>query len=181
MDASGTTERKVVPFLKAEELIVKEAHEKTLHSGVSNTLARVREKFWIPKGRQFNKSIIGRCVLCKRFNVRSGSEIMAPLPKDKIEQSPPFSVTGLDFAEFKRAEFELRKMWTILSSSEVSEFYSSKGIKWKFKVEGAPWWGGFYERMVRSMKIILRKLLRKTSLTSEELETVPCEIEAVIN
>ncbi|XP_071033008.1 uncharacterized protein, partial [Parasteatoda tepidariorum] len=84
---------------KFTELIVKEAHEKTLHSGVSNTLTQVREKFLIPKGRQFIKSVIGSCVLCKRFNVRSGSEIMAPLPKDRIEQSPPFSVTGLDFAE----------------------------------------------------------------------------------
>ncbi|GFQ72023.1 integrase catalytic domain-containing protein [Trichonephila clavata] len=80
------------------ELLVKDAHEKVLRSGVADTLIQVREKYWIPKGRQIIKSIIRKCFICKKFNSRPGMQITSPLPRDRIEQSPPFAVTGLDFA-----------------------------------------------------------------------------------
>ncbi|GFR13362.1 integrase catalytic domain-containing protein [Trichonephila clavata] len=213
-----------------------------LHSGVADTLIQVREKYWIPKGRQIIKSIIRKCFICKKFNSRLGMQITAPLPRDRIEQSPPFAVTGLDFAgpifvknskekfyillctcavtrslhlelvtslttepfllafrrfisrrglctaiysnnarTFKRAEIELRRLWTIINHPDVKEFCASKGVKWKYIIERGAWWGGFYERIVRSVKTILRKVIGKSSLTSEELETVLCEIEAVLN
>ncbi|GFR14988.1 integrase catalytic domain-containing protein [Trichonephila clavata] len=80
------------------ELLVKDAHKKVLHSGVADILIQVREKYWIPKGRQIIESIIRKCFICKKFNSRPGMQITAPLPRDRIEQSPPFAVTGLDFA-----------------------------------------------------------------------------------
>ncbi|GFQ73001.1 integrase catalytic domain-containing protein [Trichonephila clavata] len=41
--------------------------------------------------------------------------------------------------------------------------------------------GWILQRIVRSVKTILRKVIGKSSLASEELETILCEIEAVIN
>jgi len=55
------------------------------------------------------------------------------------------------------------------------------GVRQKFILPASPWWGGFCERMVRSVKIALKKILRKSFLTFEELETVLCEVESVIN
>ena len=40
---------------------------------------------------------------------------------------------------------------------------------------------GFYERLVRSVKLTLRKTRGKSFLTFEELQTVLCEIEYKIN
>ena len=45
----------------------------------------------------------------------------------------------------------------------------------------APLQGGVYERMVRSTKRCLKKVLRNASLSYEELETVIYEVECVIN
>ena len=45
----------------------------------------------------------------------------------------------------------------------------------------AAWWGGFYERLVRSVKNHLKRTLGRARLTHEELETVLAEVEAVIN
>ena len=45
----------------------------------------------------------------------------------------------------------------------------------------APWWGGFFERMIKSAKRCLKKLLRYARLTYEEMLTVLVDIEAVIN
>ncbi|XP_043199160.1 uncharacterized protein LOC122368905 [Amphibalanus amphitrite] len=55
------------------------------------------------------------------------------------------------------------------------------GVTWKFNVPRAPWWGGFFERMVRTTKDALRKTLYKSLMTFSELQTVLCRIESVIN
>ncbi|XP_054706713.1 uncharacterized protein LOC129216520 [Uloborus diversus] len=82
---------------------------------------------------------------------------------------------------FKAADAELKKMWQVLSHPDVKNFYAAKGIQWRYIVEKGAWWGGFYERLVRSVKTMLRKTLSCSSLHADELETVLIEIESVIN
>ncbi|XP_035217101.1 uncharacterized protein LOC118190495 [Stegodyphus dumicola] len=84
---------------------------------------------------------------------------------------------------FKRAELELKQIWSVMNHPEVKNFYAANGIKWKYEyiVERAACWGGFYERIVRSVKVALRKILVKSSLTTEQLQTVLIEIEGMIN
>ena len=53
--------------------------------------------------------------------------------------------------------------------------------RWKYNLAKAPWWDGLYERMVRSVKRCLKKMLRFSLLTYEELITVLAEVEAVIS
>ncbi|GFY66781.1 uncharacterized protein TNIN_45051 [Trichonephila inaurata madagascariensis] len=45
----------------------------------------------------------------------------------------------------------------------------------------APWYGGFWERMVRSIKELLRKCLGKACVTYEEMLTLLYDCEATIN
>ena len=54
-------------------------------------------------------------------------------------------------------------------------------VKWKFIVEAAPWWGGFWERLVQTVKRSLRKILFRSSVTYEELETVVTNVEGIVN
>ena len=55
------------------------------------------------------------------------------------------------------------------------------GITWKFNVERAPWWGGAFERLVRSTKRCLKKLIGRSHISLDELITALAEIEAVLN
>ena len=48
-------------------------------------------------------------------------------------------------------------------------------------MERAAWWGGFGERLARSTKTCIRKVLGGAYLTYEEMHTVLTETEAVIN
>ena len=48
-------------------------------------------------------------------------------------------------------------------------------------MEKSPWWGGFYERMVRSVKRCLKKVLRYARLSYEELLTYLIRVEGVLN
>lgn len=47
--------------------------------------------------------------------------------------------------------------------------------------EASPWWGGFFERLVRSFKRCLKKTLRTARVTYEELSTILIEMEGVLN
>ncbi|XP_066927907.1 uncharacterized protein [Clytia hemisphaerica] len=66
-------------------------------------------------------------------------------------------------------------------SETVQNFASSRNIDWKFSIEAAPWMGGFWERLVQSVKRPLRKVLSNSTLRFNELLTVLMEIEVMIN
>ncbi|XP_057381793.2 uncharacterized protein LOC130704361 [Daphnia carinata] len=63
----------------------------------------------------------------------------------------------------------------------LANWLSSKGIKWKFSHSLAPWWGGFWERMVRSVKEPLRKVLGKMKVSYDQLHTILVENETIVN
>ena len=66
-------------------------------------------------------------------------------------------------------------------SEETRAFLRDRRVSWDYITPKAPWMGGMWERLVRSTKRCLRKVLRNACLTYEELETVLIEIEATIN
>ena len=67
---------------------------------------------------------------------------------------------------FKAASSEIKKL---SRSTEVQQYLTNKEVSWKFIVEKTPWWGGFWERMVKSVKNCLKKKLGRTCLTFDEL------------
>ncbi|GFW46644.1 integrase catalytic domain-containing protein [Trichonephila clavipes] len=81
---------------KFTELIVKEKHLRLLHGEVTLTLSQIRRKYWIPQGRQLIRKIINRCVACK-YSVKPADQLSGQLPHDRISQSLPFTVIGVDF------------------------------------------------------------------------------------
>ena len=50
------------------EKMVAEAHISTLHRGVSLTMAKIREKYWVPRLRRLAKRVVKACNGCKRFH-----------------------------------------------------------------------------------------------------------------
>ena len=66
-------------------------------------------------------------------------------------------------------------------SRDTQEFISKLQIEWHVNLPLAPWHGGFFERLVRSVKELLIKDLHQAKLNYEEMVTVLCEIEQIIN
>ena len=227
-------------------LLIKEYHQKLFHSGVSHTLAQLRNQYWIPQGRAEVKKAIHGCGVCKRFQ---GGPFklpsMSPWPRKKVAKSAPFTYTGLDYfgplyiqagsskkkvwvclftcvtvraihlelvkdmtaeqfllalrrfiarrgkpaqlildnaPQFKLAKTAIDKAWKeTVSNHELQSYTANQGIEWNFIVELAPWMGGFYERLVGTVKGALKKSIGKICLTEDQLETVLTEVQAVIN
>jgi hypothetical protein len=68
-----------------------------------------------------------------------------------------------------------------ISRSPNKEFLEDNRITWLFYLERSPWWGGFIERMVGSVKTVLRKALYRTFMSYDEMSTLLKQIESVIN
>ena len=70
-----------------------------MHLGVANTMASVRENWWIPKLRAKVKKVIKNCNICKVYSTKPyGVPSTSALPEYRTEGSRPFEVTGVDFA-----------------------------------------------------------------------------------
>ncbi|XP_068250213.1 uncharacterized protein [Palaemon carinicauda] len=69
----------------------------------------------------------------------------------------------------------------VAASSEVQKVFGHLAPKWRFNVPRSPWWGGWFERLVGSVKVVLKKTLGIRYVSKNELETTLVEIEACIN
>jgi len=74
-----------------------------------------------------------------------------------------------------------RVIHDIVSAEEVQQHLSQVNVKWSFNLAKAPWWGGMFERLIRSTKRCLRKVIGRARLSYDELITTAAEIESIIN
>lgn len=74
-----------------------------------------------------------------------------------------------------------KKLITLFKSARIRNYLNEKKITWKYNLAKAPWWGGFYERLIRVVKLCLKKCVGKANLSYDELHTIVTEIESVMN
>ncbi|XP_018402564.1 PREDICTED: uncharacterized protein LOC108779585 [Cyphomyrmex costatus] len=67
------------------------------------------------------------------------------------------------------------------TQAELAQALRDQEIEWKFIPPNAPHFGGLWEAAVKSAKRHLSRITGKASLTFEELQTIFCEIEAILN
>ena len=80
-------------------LMVQQAHERVLHNGVKETLTELRTRYWVIRGRSLVKQLIHNCVTCRRYEAQPYCvPPPPPLPPFRVQEEPPFSFTGVDFA-----------------------------------------------------------------------------------
>ncbi|XP_027839404.2 uncharacterized protein LOC114121329 [Aphis gossypii] len=83
---------------KVTQLIFSDCHMKLLHCGPQLLLAEIRQLYWPLSGRLLARSTVRNCVKCVRSKPTFQFPIMAPLPKERVQCSRPFTYTGVDFA-----------------------------------------------------------------------------------
>jgi hypothetical protein len=91
----------------------------------------------------------------------------------------PVSVMYSDNAQTFRCVS--RHLNILQADPSVQDLLARRNLLWIFSASLAPWWGGFWERMVRSVKDLLRRSNGRACLAYDELEASLIEIESVIN
>ena len=68
-----------------------------------------------------------------------------------------------------------------LDWDKISKETRTQRIKWIFNPPSAAWWGEWWERLVRTLKGLLKRVLGRDRLLEVQLQTCLCEIEATMN
>ena len=207
------------------------------HGGFSETLNFLRQKFWIPSARRIVRTVVSKCIVCRRFSKYRYQVPESPvLPEFRVDSYIPFAHSGVDFAgpifttvgdkrekayialftcgttravhleltagmsidDFLLAFRRFCSYWGspsalysdnaktfVASFSEVKVlvklFTKHQSIDWHFIPPHAPWWGGFWERLVGVVKRPLRKLLSKRLFSFDEVRTILAEVQFIVN
>ncbi|XP_057365013.1 uncharacterized protein LOC130685709 [Daphnia carinata] len=67
------------------------------------------------------------------------------------------------------------------SDPAIHDLLAMRKTEWIFSASLAPWWGGIWERMVRTMKDLLRRSNDRACIEYDELEVSLIDTESVVN
>ena len=88
----------ILPKCYESELMIREQHERLGHTGRLHVIAKLRERFWIVSVNSVARSVLSKCVKCRKIRGQALTQKMANLPEERlIPDKPPFSCVGVDF------------------------------------------------------------------------------------
>ena len=138
-----------------------------------------------PKSRDMRKVYIAifsccvtRAIHLELVNDLSAATCYRALRRFSARRGTPSLIVSDNAKTFKAAAKAIEKLQ---NHPEIKNDLDKMHIEWRFNLERAPWWGGFFEIMVGSVKRCLRKVLSNSRVTSDELLTILVEIEGTIN
>ena len=150
------------------------------HTGVGFA-GPIYVKTSVRKETEMTKSYIAlyTCASTRVVCPKSNSRCIYTILSEVYQSSRCSQAYGSDNAKtFKSAE---NKLSASFEFQEVQDYFLAKRIQWKYNLEEAPWWRGFWARMVKSTKRCLKKVLKNARLSCDELTTILIEVEAVLN
>ena len=221
----------ILPSGHISELILRKQHLFLKHSGPKLVMNTLRSQYWILDVKRLASKVHRECPRCSRHDSRPIIQPTPAMPAYRVNQTPPFCISGLDnagpiycsdnsshkyyillitCAVTRSLHLELvdslevedcllairrfaarRGMPSVFISDNAKTFESARnhiyrvyGVhspQWRFIPPSSPWWGGWWERLVRSVKLCFYKTLHLTLLSRSETETLLIEIEACIN
>jgi len=97
----GRLQQSMLPYQAMHQMILSSNHHFTKlvfsaehirlhHAGPQLLMASLREKYWIPRLKNFVKTVIHQCLTCYRFKAQATQPLMGELPSPCIQPSRPF-------------------------------------------------------------------------------------------
>ncbi|XP_073959790.1 uncharacterized protein [Choristoneura fumiferana] len=80
------------------DLIVDDAHKKTLHGDVQLMLNFIRSAYWIVGIKNLVKHCVRKCVTCVRYKAKLQTQLMGTLPAVRVTPARVFLNSGVDYA-----------------------------------------------------------------------------------
>ncbi|XP_065920288.1 uncharacterized protein [Dysidea avara] len=93
-------------------------------------------------------------------------------------KSLPRFVLSDNASTFMSAADDLKALF---ESTGVQESLGNQGVEWRFIPHRAPWYGGYWERLVGLTKNAIKKTLGRAFVTLSSLQTLIVEIETHLN
>ncbi len=80
------------------KMVLFDIHKRIGHMGKNAILAELRKCYWIPRAGSLIKSILCKCVTCRKYRASMVTQQMADLPRERlVSDVPPFTNVGMDY------------------------------------------------------------------------------------
>ena len=93
----------------------------------------------------------------------------------------PEEIRSDNGGNFVRGERELREAVEEWNQSQIHDFLLQRNIKWTFNPPTGSHHGGAWERCIRTVRKVMKALMKEQVLDDEGLNTLMCEVEAIVN
>ena len=192
--------RKLVKSIKYQCLRCKMVKPKTLLPPPTSTLPSFREEFTHPFAttgvdfagplnykikKNIKKAYITlftcastRAVHLKLCKDQSASTFKHSLKELVARRGVPRLMVSDNAKTFKHTAEWLK---TLQLDDDLQHYLGNDHIKWRFNLSRAPWWGGFFERLIGITKTALSKSIGRALLTYKELEETLMDVECFMN
>ena len=138
--------------------LIQHVHAQIKHLGVANTMAALREEWWIPRLRTLVKKEIRNCNVCKVFATKPyGTPTTSALPEFRTEVSRPFQYAGIDFAgplKCKISKTKEKKAYVLIFTCATSKAVHLELTRTQTAEEFQKKLNTFITREMRSERII---------------------------
>lgn len=130
------------------------------------------------------------CMSTKAVHLEAVSDLttsafLAALTRFISRRGIPHTIHTDNARNFIGAKNRLTEVYKLVTgnnfNSQVSKNLSDQGINWKFITPIAPHEGGLWEAAVKQVKSLLLKTTQGHRCTMEELSTLLCKIESILN
>ena len=106
---------------------------------------------------------------------------LAALSRFISRRGKPAKIFSDNGTNFTSADKELRSLVEAWNQAAIHESLLQRQIEWHFIPPAASHMGGVWERLVKSVKTVLRVLLDDKLVKDEVLTTLMCEVERILN
>ena len=93
----------------------------------------------------------------------------------------PEQIRSDNGSNFVSGEKELREAVKEWNQSQIHNFLLQRRIKWTFNPPTGSHHGGVWERCIRTTRKVIKAVTREQILDDEGINTLMCEVEAIIN
>lgn len=114
----------------------------------------------------------------------STNNFLLSLKRFIARRGVPAKIFSDNATNFKGAHNNMRELFEFFKAKSINQMYdylSSRSCQWVFIPPNSPHWGGLWEAGVKSMKFHLKRVIGNSVLTFEQLTTLLCQIESILN
>ena len=144
--------------------------------------------FEVRRGRSKVKryGVIFTCLALRAVHIEVASSLdtesfINALRRFVARRGLPEEMRSDNGGNFVRGERELREAINSWNQSQIHDFLLQRNVKWTFNPPTGSHHGGVWERCIRTVRKVLRALIKEQVLDEESLSTLMCEVEAIVN
>ena len=122
-----------------------------------------------------------RAIHIEKLDTMDTDSFILALRRFESRRGRPEILRSDNGTNFKGAQRELRDAIRLWNKDQIHEYMLQKEIQWIFNTPTASHMGGVWERQIRTVRKVLNSLGGQKGLKDKVLNTLFCEVEAIVN